>query len=950
LSFKNSKGAKKMMIPSRTSVLSPRKTALACGVAISALMAAHAAAAQSRAFDVPSQEAVKTIPEFARQAGVQIVAPASQLRGVRTPAVRGEFEVAEALDTLLTGTGLEVAGNEGGVIMLRNPSLPARLQLAQATVAAAPVAAAQRPAEERQQIAQAGAIEEIVVTSRRREESLQDIPMSVAAFTDTALEQRNITRIDQLQYQVPSLIMTESERVNQSRIVIRGIGGGNPRPAVPIGTALYVDGVYVPFSIGAYSSTLEIERVEVLRGPQGTLFGKNTTGGLVNIITKRPSPDAEGRVEVGLDSFNGLDVKLAVNQPIVEDKLFLRVGMAYHTDDGYYEDLNTGTGYSDQETRAGQATLRWLPNDQWTIDITGAYSHEPRHGNGGTCKYLGATPNNKAADAGVSNPSQILQTACNATAAAGDYKFYTQEKGFATTNVSQVVGRALWEAPSTILGMENFSAQMTTAYRYITNHYYQDIDFTIADYNARSSYVPNGMGLTMNSKTAELLLNGDALDSRLDVTAGAYYFNDKAGVGGTDCHALYQSVAGTGQSIICANSGGTWFDFNSTNPGAPRPGQMSRTNEFTDNWTFATFTHLAYNITEKLKLDAGIRYTWDHRSERDIYWDQTKTTQGYVDILNDNTVTVNVGIGNTWEASTPMVGLTYSLDPMGALDSGIIYSTVSTGFLSGGFNSEGGSEILAIAPTFGPEHVTAYELGVKTNWLDGRAQVNLAVFRTDYKDKQEQIAIDNSDGRFPGDPTLNIVQNVARSRITGFEWETTFNPVSTLVVDFSGSYLKNRYQEFTALAFDPTIVQFLQNMDTIVGDLTPPWKGNIGARYMFDMGDNGSITPRVSMYFQNAYRTNSTTPVANRPINPITGLEGSCYRGGYEKWDARLAWENADRDVSVALWATNLLDEKIIRACVNGVNAVSNAPAGNGIYTNVLEPPQRFGVTASLRW
>ncbi len=184
-------------------------------------------------------------------------------------------------------------------------------------------------------------LEEIVVTARRREENLQDMPLSIAAMTGDAMEAQGIYTIEDISDFVPNVTLTSSDRMNNTRVVIRGIGGGHPDPVFVFGSGMYIDGHYIPNSLGGYMSTMDIERVELLRGPQGTLFGKNVTGGAVNIITTKPGPEFESSLTLRAAEDGQQDLRGMINFPI-SDNVFARIGVASESYDGYYFNRNLG--------------------------------------------------------------------------------------------------------------------------------------------------------------------------------------------------------------------------------------------------------------------------------------------------------------------------------------------------------------------------------------------------------------------------------------------------------------------------------------------------------------------------------------------------------------------------------------------------------------------------------
>lgn len=777
-------------------------------------------------------------------------------------------------------------------------------------------------------------VEEIVVSARRRDESVQDVPMAITALSDVTLQRQNIVRMEDIADIVPNLIMTESERVNNSRITIRGIGGGNPTQLFSSGVGLYVDGMYLANSIGPYTSTFEVERIEVLKGPQGTLYGKNTTGGLINVVTKRPGPEPEASVTLGYGRFNDVDLRFSMNQPLVEDKLFARVGIGYQSDDGYMTELNTGDGYGNRENRSFRLALRWLPSDQWTFDIIGTHIYEPRKQTGGKCVYVSDTPNNT--DRNESGGGDLFggafEEACNLTANAGKWEFYSDVQGYSKVTIHSLVGSAEWSSGRPMLGFDDLTIKATAGYRSTAQEYRIDNEWSNSDLIVRQTE-PNGGGTVAHGETFELLFDGSAMDGRLDAVFGYYYFRDRVTVDGMDCFDVYETVRGTGETAECYQPGYTSFrniPHNLTGEG-PDPYGKSYTPHKRPSQ--ALFAHTKWNLTDRLTFDLGARYTYEKLWMRNLDWTSTRTPAGFKHYLNDDTVELRIEASESWSAFTPAASLTYALGGMGAMDDGIVYGSVATGFQSGGINNELPVEDFGDLAVFDPEHVTTYEIGLKSTWAENRIRANLALFYTDYKDKQETITVDNSDGRFPAGGGVTVFDNAAKLTIKGVELETTLNLLDALTVDLNVAYLNNRYDDFPT--FDLITGEIVDQSDVVVNDFSPELTGNAAVSYMFELPGGSTLTPRMGVYFQEPYRTNEHTNVHQQP-------GGVCYRPGYGKLDGRLSWRSMDGDRELALWGTNLGSKEIFRTC--GVNN------GYGFQSYVLEPPLRYGIQFTQHW
>lgn len=298
-----------------------RKSLLAMGVALSALTLATGAQAQQRAFDIAAGPAVKSIPEFARQAGVQIVAPADQLKGVLTPAISGAKDARDALKALIAGTGLEIASDDGAVISLRaksvKPATPQRLSQNQDT----------------------SVVQSVTVTAIKRETQLMRTPVAVTAISRDALDRNGVKDVRELGDLVPAMQVGFSPLDSGVQVTIRGVTSNNFTELGDPAVGIHFDGVYSPRPQSGMTLNNDVSRVEVLRGPQGTLFGRNSTAGAINILANRPSFSGE-QITVGgsLGNYNSKNLNFVFNQP-VNDMIAVRVAFNGEKSDGYLDQV-----------------------------------------------------------------------------------------------------------------------------------------------------------------------------------------------------------------------------------------------------------------------------------------------------------------------------------------------------------------------------------------------------------------------------------------------------------------------------------------------------------------------------------------------------------------------------------------------------------------------------------
>jgi outer membrane receptor protein involved in Fe transport len=322
------------------------KLVLGAGCALSVLAVASMASAEQRTFSVAPSRATDSIPEFAKQAGIQIVAPADRLSGVRTPAIEGLYDTREALAMLVAGTGLQIASDDGRTI----------------TLAPAPQGGSASGG------AEGTAVEALIVTAQKREEDIQDVPIAISAFSQEQLERSQVAGGPDLMTQVPNMTFTKTNFSGYS-IQIRGIGtqaiSATTDPAVAVAFN------NTPFIRNRFfeQEFYDLQRVEVLRGPQGTLYGRNATAGVVNVISAKPKFAYEAKVVADLSNFNSKRLEGMVNVPLVEDQVALRLAGAWTKRDGFVTNEITGNPIDGRDLWSSRLSLRFAPTDRLDANL-----------------------------------------------------------------------------------------------------------------------------------------------------------------------------------------------------------------------------------------------------------------------------------------------------------------------------------------------------------------------------------------------------------------------------------------------------------------------------------------------------------------------------------------------------------------------------------------------------
>lgn len=799
---------------------------------------------------------------------------------------------------------------------------------AQNTTAAQNEAAAGRP----------DGLTEVIVSARREMESVQDIPTSITAFTPKELEAHQLTSTQDLEEFTPNLRIDIGARAVNADFSIRGVtaqgSGGAPTTNPAVGQ--YINGIYVGSRIVNVMSTLDVERIEVLRGPQGTLFGKNTTAGAVNIVTKRPTKDLEGEVLFRTGSHNRQDARLIVNTPFTET-LFGRIAVGQDKDDGYYKNLFYNSNASDRNVKTYQASLRWQPSDDWTFDVLWSHMDQNENNRGGDCRFVQSSSFIRKFEQ-VSG--QNFEAACRQSEDAGRYNFYADERQFVRAKVDSITGEFAWEAPGKVgffdtLGVTGNLGQRSFGYAFST-----DVDMTPLQAETRGHFGNVSYPQGGKSLTGELL--GHAQIGIADVILGWNYVDEEGHEGGpkSQCWAAYASVVGTGQSVTCLGAFGFYFGnnpLNTTGSGA----SPFVTHESGSATTNGIFTHAKFQFTDWFRLEAGARYTKEKRDFYNIEGSVTPTGdyRGFTWVLNDDTVDL-FGAGETeFTKTTPTASFNFMLPSAhGFIDEGLVYLLWSRGFQSGGFNTELEVErIPQLAPllVFKPETLDNYEIGIKTTMFDRRLRVNLAAFQMNYTDKQESISIDNADGRFGPNAAIEVIQNAAKARIRGYELE--FQALLGLGFSVDGGLAQQKPEYTDYSVFDPESGQ--------VADLTGnplntqpknTFTGNLSWNHA--MPDNSSFTARAGMYWQSETDSGVTTAA-----QIAAGASTQCHQPSYSTANARFAWSDSSDKLTIALSGRNLSNTTVLDSC-------SLAIATRGVWHPIYQDERTWALEANYRF
>lgn len=662
-------------------------------------------------------------------------------------------------------------------------------------------------------------LEEVLVTARKREENLQNVSVAVSVVTAQTIQDAGLVRLTDISQLVPNMTYQENISNKFTNITLRGISSSGGLGNDP-GVGVYIDEVYVARESGFNADLLDIERIEVLKGPQGTLFGRNTAVGAINISTKRPGDEFTGTVLADVGDYDYQRFGAYVNGPIT-DSLAAKLSGVSNQRDGFLDNTYGGTVNTvDYYTFRGQAL--WTPMDRLELLLIGDYREDTSDGNNLVTRIQG-DPINKNFE--VSIPDSGSES--------------VEAKGLALT--------ANYE-------LDNYLLTSITSFNKIDEEYENDQDWSDLD-------ALTGNDTRDNEQWSQELRISSTSDSRLQWVAGLYYFNQ-------EFEATQEAI--NGPDTVFAAFGLNDLIGTGTPPssiGLPDSVNI-KADSVIEADSYAVYGNINYSFNEQWGIDAGIRYSKDEK-ELDFIQDADPIAAAFGFLNLD--VQDNID-DDQW---TPTVSLNWT--PMDDL---LAYVKYSKGYKAGGFNNSISSTGSAIA--FEPEKLDAYELGLKSTWLDNTLRVNAAIFHMEYNDKQESAFVTG----------VGFVQtNAGEATSDGAEVEVQYLLMDNWSIYGSVGYTDAQYDEF--------IVD--ENENNNDNDLTraPEWTANIGTQVEWQYTDYLHGMFRIDY----SYQDESFTKASNDPF--FKAEEQNIV-------NARLQVSDADRTWQATLWGRNLTDDDSI--------------------------------------
>ncbi|WP_372749382.1 TonB-dependent receptor [Litorivivens sp.] len=822
-------------------------------------------------------------------------------------------------------------------------------------------------------------IEEVVVTARKREENIQETPLAVTALSGEDLRDAGIDNVQDLSKSVPSLQINKGQG---NQIYIRGIGERTGFVRVDPTVGVYLDGLFLPRADGQLLDTVDVDSLQVLRGPQGTLFGKNTTGGALVLTLAKPHEEFEGYVEAGLGSYDTRKLRAGVNLPVT-DRFFTRVAFNAVYNEGYMKDVGDDARSNSEEGISALFQTRWDASDTLTVenllffgDSSGVMTNTNCNITRDDALFVDGLALLWAGDTDASQGRAFRENCeSNSREQQGDL---TADKG-PNPMLEQDFQSVLFGSTATWELTENYLLKAILGVRRAEEGPIQtaDNDGGPMDYNEAYNNEPS----IRKSYSLELQLNGSALNNRLNFTTGLFAAAER----NTETFTLLTNLIGLDATSLSQLASGQ----NPTRPASPLgttpvvgalTGDPLLQSDFElDNATYAAFLQASYDLTEALQLTLGVRYTQEVRKSgltvigtdlndlttrlqaadpryvpltppgplaalsggqtkglytfagswledpvgiaSNVFRDQDG--DGIPDYKMDWANTSRFDADETFSQVTPMLSLSYVFDEYQLentpFEALTTYFTYSDGFKSG-FSEPRGVEGLA---RIEPEEVANLELGFKMDLLDRRMRLNIATYNMDYRNMQLVTVSNDSAGNL-----IVVFTNAGEATIRGSEMELSWLPFAGAVVSLNYSNNNYFYSEFE----DTDLKELALRGNAVPVDRSgepfpaaPEESASLGLQMTFPT-DIGLITPRLDISYKGDvfFGLDATSAEVYRDDERNAGANE------YVLVDLRLTWMNDAGDWRVTAYGTNILDKRYINSTVAVTDSIGTFNQGYG--------------------
>ncbi|RZF65231.1 TonB-dependent receptor [Sphingomonas populi] len=887
-----------------------------------------------RAYDIGAGSMKSALDAWARQSNQQILYRTDDVRALRSPGVRGRLGDIQALDRILSGSGLRMHRDSSGAVAITRPAAFSSTAMQDVPAAAEPDSTAPQETSD---------LQDIIVTARRTEERAQKVPVSLTAFTQNTIREKGINTATDLQNFTPSLTVLGNVARNQETYTIRGMGGGG---GAGTGSGPGVVGYFaeVPSSASGPGSFYDLASLQVLKGPQGTLFGRNTTGGAVLLEPVRPKMNTvEGYVEGTLGNLRRRSAQGALNLPIIDNLLAIRVAGQFDKRDGYVRDVLTGRDYLNRNNFSLRLGVQFNPTD--TINSYTAVNYVDVDEHGGGSILLAVRPGSPYA--------ALLQPYLAQRQAHGVRQTSSGVNTFEKAKNLLVLNNTTW-SPTPELTIKNVFSYGRTRSTSATDR--DSTPLPIADLLGA---FPGGYNNNLRTITEELQARYD--DGRFSLQGGGFYLDEKSPSPLTflTVNPLQAGILGGGP-IVLPGFAQTLLGVN----GPLLPALNIQPDASVRGRSKALYAQAQYKIAPTLTATAGFRWTWDTfdgdiQSYQDAQSYQVFNRLAALGFVSQAQAAQVIGLnanlcvydaflavaaggfptrkypnctkpafsgesdGPTWH-----LGLDWQADPQT-----LVYAVSRRGYKSGANNPIVtlflGSDY-PLAPVK-PERVTDAEVGLKRDWTIGgvKARTNLAAFYTWFNDVQviQRAAIAGSD----------ILANAKRARVIGLEFEGLIVPFKPLTISGTYSYNDAKFLDYVTIPIPAipsalTAAQPSRNLSSTPFTFVARHKFSLDGRLALPIpAAEGDMAIRATYSWQSRQRVAADA----QPFDTIAP---------YGLLNLRLEWNQVrGAPLDLAIYGTNVLDTPYRITANTGYN---NSGFSNSIYGE----PAQYGLSLRYRF
>ena len=746
--------------------------------------------------------------------------------------------------------------------------------------------------------------EQVIVTARKREEAAQDVPIALTVVPAQTLEAAGAYNVDLLTQFAPTLQYYSSNPRNTA-LTIRGLGTsfGLTNDGLESGVGLYVDEVYVSRPAASTFDFVDVDQVEILRGPQGTLFGKNTTAGAVNISIRKPSFEPELQAEVSVGNYGFWQGNAAISGPLVGDVLAARLSVDGTLRDGTVFDVTSGKNLNNQNNFATRFQLLYRPDEHFNVRFTADYNEE--HEACCALSFVGVGATLKSAN----RQYQALAASFGYTPASLD-PFDRKIDENSPTQAYQVLGGV-----SAIADWDLCTVSLTSISAWRTWNWdpASDRDFTRLSIQTISANPDN-----QNQYSEEFRVSSNGSQT-VNYVVGLYSF--------------WQTIDATPLAQYGPDAN-NWLLAGTGSPSNLLDGYESTGIAHSDTQSYAIFTQTTWNVTNNLHITPGLRYTYEDKFGSFSQTvsggnPRTDTAADYnADLSNLNSIARNQAYSAHFTNGSPSGQANISYDLSGT---SLAYATYSQGFKSGGINLAGipvdsaGNPVVRTA-VIKPENVASYELGLKNQFFDRRLTLNVDAFDEEVKNYQVNV-VDSGPGALRG-----YLSNIPRVRSRGFEWDTAYIVSDALSAYMNGAWTDGSYRSF---ANGPCPLELTGNSTSFCNLSGRPlpglsrWSVSGGGeyrRFLTSMNTTAYIGADIS------YRSKAYSDVSDSEYLLIKSYSLVNARAGmnFGRWD-------------VFLWVKNIFDQ-------NYFSYLQPQTGNSGMIVGALGDPRMFGATLRLQY